>query len=436
MDALHSRCRLVSRCLPVILMALGTLSASAQNSASDLLSQAMGLAARGELGQAEILLEQARTAAPHNTEVLTALAKVKDRVGESQDAIAIFRQVADATPRSGEAHLNLAMALADSKDLTGALDEVSKAVELAPKLASVHLNRARILADMHRTDEARTEFALASRLAPTNADCYFYWALVEQEKENYAKESSLLQSVVASSAQQYEGAESTGREPLERVERRWRPLRSGGTCSRSIPTQAKRPIASRWRCETRTIKSPDGSWQRFHALQQQEKTVKQVNDLGNQAYHAMNNRQWPEAISLMRQALALCGDCQYQATLHKDLGLALCQSGDMQQGETELRIGPSIEPRGPGYPEGAGGDPSPVVTRPIYFLDPHARLVDAYVVRILVRLRVAFDGDRRQRVIRSLHGQPGEAHPELILRDSDSLARLQQLCRQDLAAQA
>ena len=101
-------------------------------------SQAMGLAARGELGQAEILLEQARTAAPHNTEVLTALAKVKDRVGESQDAIAIFRQVADATPRSGEAHLNLAMALADSKDLTGALDEATKAVELAPKLASAH----------------------------------------------------------------------------------------------------------------------------------------------------------------------------------------------------------------------------------------------------------------------------------------------------------
>ena len=124
--------------------------------------------------------------------------------------------------------------------------------------------------------------------------------------------------------------------------------------------------------------------QRFHALQQQEKTVKQVNDLGNQAYHAMNNRQWPEAISLMRQALALCGDCQYEATLHKDLGLAFMPERRYATGRDRTADGPSIEPRGPGYPEGTGGDPSPVVTRPIYFLDPHARLVDAYVVRILV----------------------------------------------------
>jgi len=346
MDALHSRCRLVSRCLPVILMALGTLSASAQNSASDLLSQAMGLAARGELGQAEILLEQARTAAPHNTEVLTALAKVKDRVGESQDAIAIFRQLANATPRSSEAHLNLAMALADSKDLTGALDEVSKAVELAPKLASVHLNRARILADMHRTDEARTEFALASRLAPTNADCYFYWALVEQEKENYAKESSLLQSVLRLQPNNTKALNLLG-ESLWNESKEdeaiavWRhllkidPSASEATYSLSLALRNKDDQESR------------RLMQRFHALQQQEKTVKQVNDLGNQAYHAMNNRQWPEAISLMRQALALCGDCQYEATLHKDLGLALCQSGDTRQGETELRTAHQLNPADP-----------------------------------------------------------------------------------------
>ena len=327
-------------------MALGTLSASAQNSASDLLSQAMGLAARGELGQAEILLEQARTAAPHNTEVLTALAKVKDRVGESQDAIAIFRQLANATPRSSEAHLNLAMALADSKDLTGALDEVSKAVELAPKLASVHLNRARILADMHRTDEARTEFALASRLAPTNADCYFYWALVEQEKENYAKESSLLQSVLRLQPNNTKALNLLG-ESLWNESKEdeaiavWRhllkidPSASEATYSLSLALRNKDDQESR------------RLMQRFHALQQQEKTVKQVNDLGNQAYHAMNNRQWPEAISLMRQALALCGDCQYQATLHKDLGLALCQSGDMQQGETELRTAHQLNPADP-----------------------------------------------------------------------------------------
>jgi len=340
------RCRLIPRCLPVIVLAAGTLTASAQNPASDLLTQAMALAARGELGQAEILLEQARSAAPHNIEVLTALAKVKDRVGESQDAIAIFRQVADATPRSGEAHLNLAMALADSKDLTGALDEATEAVELSPKLASARLNRARILADMHRTDEARTEFALATRLAPTNADGFFYWALVEQEKENFLKESSLLQTVVRlqpnnAKALNLLGGSLWNESKEDEAIAVWRrvlkidPNASEATYSLALALRNKDSQESRL------------LMQRFHALQQQEKTVKQVNDLGNQAYHAINNRQWPDAISLMRQALALCGDCQYEATLHKDLGLALCQSGDTRQGETELRTAHQLNPADP-----------------------------------------------------------------------------------------
>lgn len=145
--------------------------ASANGQAAELLTQGLDMAEHGQLAQAEVELEKARAAAPGDVEVLTALAKVKGRIGELPDAIVIFRQVIAIVPRSTKAHLNLAIALADKFDLLGALDEASRAIELSPESAPARLNRARILADLHRSDEARVEFASASRIDPSNPDC-------------------------------------------------------------------------------------------------------------------------------------------------------------------------------------------------------------------------------------------------------------------------
>ena len=168
--------------------------ASAQS--STFLKRGLHLAEHGELAQAEAELEQARALTPDDVEVLTALAKVKGRIGELPAAIVIFRQVVADIPSSADAHLNLAIAMADNSDFSNALDESTKAIELSPDLASAHQNRARILADLHRLDEARLEFARASQLAPANPDCFYYWALVEKDSGNLNKESQLLSKVV------------------------------------------------------------------------------------------------------------------------------------------------------------------------------------------------------------------------------------------------
>ena len=337
--------------LVLFLLSLGAMAqgqASAQSSlekkTADLMTQGLNLAAQGQFAQAEVVLEQARAGAPHNAEVLTALAKVKVRSGDLSGAVALFREVVDATPRSTDAHLNLALALADNADLNGALLEASKAVELSPKLALAHLNRARILADLHRSDDAIAEFAIASRLAPTNADCFYYWALVEQEKFNYAKEAELLRTVVRLQPHNEKALNLLGVSLLTESKDAeaiavWRKLLAVNPDSSAATYSLSMALRSTSPQESKQLLA------RYHMLQQREKQLTQVNSLGNEAYQAINNRQWPEAIRALREAIGICADCKMEARLHKDLGLALCQSGDIHAGEAELRIALRLDPK-------------------------------------------------------------------------------------------
>src|SRR5260370_24032867 len=128
--------------------------------------------------------------------MLSVDAKVKGRLGEYGSAVALLKRVIGLTPQSAQAHVDLAIALADSGDLNSALAETATAISIAPGLAIAHLNRARILGDMKQDREADDEFAIAARLAPGNPDCYFYWAFAERAQGNFTKETELLQKVV------------------------------------------------------------------------------------------------------------------------------------------------------------------------------------------------------------------------------------------------
>lgn len=160
--------------------------------ANDLKERARGLVAEGQLAEAELVLAQAERLAPSDPVVLTLEGKVKRRLGEPGSAILLFQRVIQLTPKSGEAHVNLAIALADSGNLSGALTETSRAIALAPNLPTAHLNRARILDDMKMDREAAIEFAVASELDPKNPDCYFYWSFAERATGNLAEEAKLL----------------------------------------------------------------------------------------------------------------------------------------------------------------------------------------------------------------------------------------------------
>jgi tetratricopeptide (TPR) repeat protein len=314
--------------------------------ANQLFSKGLELARQGQLAEAEQILEQARRLAPNNTELLTVLGKVKGKIGEREPAIALFRQVIQLSPQSAEAHLNLGIALADDTQLDSALHEVSIAIHLAPKLASAHLTRARLLVDLHRPDDAVAEFAITCRLAPNDPEGYYYWALLERDEGKFAKEASLLQTVVKLQPQNYEAFYLLGCSLSDQSKE----LEAIAAWRRAIALNPNysRPIYRLWQSLRRT-NSPEAKQlqQRFLAIQKQKDSLGEIKSLGNQAYIAMQAQNWSAAIPLLRQALSLCGDCSVEADLHKDLGLALCRNGDIQEGQTELRIALKLNPDDP-----------------------------------------------------------------------------------------
>lgn len=310
---------------------------------SQLLSRGLDLARQGELAEAEPILEQAQRLAPDDPEVLTVLGKVKGKLGERDLAVTLFRRVTQLTPRSAEAHLSLAIALADEMQLDSALHECSVAVQLAPGLAAAHLTRARLLAGLHRADDAAAEFSVASRLAPQDPESYYYWALLERDQGNSRKEAALLQTVVKLQPQNERafyllGCSLSAQSKETEAVAAWR--KAIALDPDYIPA-----IYRLWQSERETNPAEANELQqRFSALRKQSNKIGEVRSLGNQAYLAMKARHWSEAIPLFRQALDLCGDCSLDAGLHKDLGLALCSSGNTAECQTELRTALKLNP--------------------------------------------------------------------------------------------
>src|SRR4029077_19878435 len=177
---------------------LGSISAAAQGAtpSSELLDQGRKLLEAGKLAEAELVLDRAEKLAPSDSVILNLDAKVKGRLGEYASAVGLLERVIRLIPQSAEAHVDLAIALADSGDLNSALAETATAISIDPALAIAHLNRARILSDMNRDGEARVEYALAARLAPGNPDFYFYWLFCGGGEGNFPQKNEIVRKVV------------------------------------------------------------------------------------------------------------------------------------------------------------------------------------------------------------------------------------------------
>ncbi len=314
--------------------------------ADHLLQEGLALARQGRLAEAGSVLQQAQALEPKNAQVLTALAQVKGRTGDLPGAVQLLRDVAQAQPKSPDAYVNLAVALADEGELPEALAETGKALALAPGLASAHLNRARLLADLHRIPEARAEFAEAGRLAPSDPDCFYYWALVERDGGDFAKESLLLRKVVKlqpgnSKAYELLGDSLAAQSKQPEALAAWRAALAIDPNSTAALYSLSRGLQRADPAEAKRLRD------QFAAVQQEQKRIDAVKALGNQAYVAMGEHKDAEAIQLFRQAIEQCEGCEVAAGLHKDLGLALCRSGDVASGKKELQTALQLDPNDP-----------------------------------------------------------------------------------------
>lgn len=313
------------------------------SSADELFAHGQTLVQQGRLAEAEVTLDRAESISPNDSRILTLLGKVKGRLGQFPEAKALFQRVIELSPQSADAHVNLAIVLSDSGALPNALEETGKAIAIDPNLAAAHLTRARVLDDLKMWPEAEAEFALACRLAPDDPDGYFYWSLVEREERNYAHESALLQRVVKLQPNDDKAYVLLAKSLMHQSRR-----------SEAIPAMrhalAINPKSEEamWMLSRALVSSdPEESkrlQEQFAALHKESATADRSKAIGNDAYRSFVAQDWPKAIQLFREALQMCGDCEIQATLHKNLGLVLCRAGNVEEGTSELRRALALNP--------------------------------------------------------------------------------------------
>jgi tetratricopeptide (TPR) repeat protein len=342
----NNRSRVLALTVVCCALNLGSIFAAAQQEAppsSELLDQGRKLLEAGKLAEAELVLDRAEKLAPSDSVILSLDAKVKGRLGEYASAVALLKRVIGLIPQSAQAHVDLAIALADSGDLNNALAETATAISMDPALAIAHLNRARILSDMNRDGPARDEFALAARLAPGNPDCYFYWSFGERAQGNFTKEAELLRKVVKLQPGNVKAHIKLADSLLD--QNRTAEAVAELRIALAIDPDSVQAIYKLSHALRTT--DPDESKRlraQFDRLKAQNSVLDQAKALANEAFHAFTVQDWREAVRLFSEAVETCGDCEIESTLRRNLGLTLCREGQIQLGADELRKALALNP--------------------------------------------------------------------------------------------
>jgi tetratricopeptide (TPR) repeat protein len=82
----------------------------------------------------------------------------------------------------------------------------------------------------------------------------------------------------------------------------------------------------------------------FERVQAEQHISDRAQTLGNFALASANAHDWPQAVSQLKEAIQVCGQCSALAQLHKDLGLIYCRSGSLHEGRSELLEAQKLTP--------------------------------------------------------------------------------------------
>jgi tetratricopeptide (TPR) repeat protein len=315
-------------------------------SSSPELQRGIALAQKGEFTKAEEAFEQAVALHPSDARALTALGQVQEQLGKLPESIETFGKVIALDPQSADAHENLGIALGDRSDLADALKESSIATQLAPRSASAHFLRGRLLTDLGKHEEAKSEFRKTLDIAPEYAEALYYWATLEGDEGNTEMQGNLLKRYVRLRPDQATALHQLAH-VLEEEHRdseavaAWRraialnPQDSGAIYSLARALRQTNPAESRQLME------------RVQELGRDQRTIDQIQQLGNQANAKMYEANYKGAIEDLTNAVVLCGRCKLLGALKKNLGLAYCHAGQLDAGERELKISESLVPDDP-----------------------------------------------------------------------------------------
>jgi tetratricopeptide (TPR) repeat protein len=301
------------------------------------------LARQDAFSQAEQEIRSALEIDPDNVEASSALGMLQAKTGRAIEAVESFRKVVALQPHSSDAHLNLGIALVDRYDRTTGFKEFLEAARLDPNSPGVHYNLGRFFFETAKYDQARTELETASRLLPNFAGALYFLALTERQVNHVERAIELFQKVVALQPDNADAQYLLGRN-LERAGKTAEAIAHWKMALQADPNQSE-ALYNLARTLNRMHDPEAQQYQdRFHSLQEKQQTAERLGVLGNFAIHAANAQNWPQALQQMQEAIALCGQCEEAAHLHRNLGLMYCRTGNLEDGEKELRAALALNP--------------------------------------------------------------------------------------------
>ena len=131
-----------------------SLSTKATLSAETHIATGRLLESRDQFAAAQIEYEKASKLEPKNVIALVSLARLQDRQGKPDEAIATYQKAAKADPKSALVQNDLGLCYARKRDLPSAIATLTKAVEMEPKKPNYRNNLATVLVEAGRAEEA------------------------------------------------------------------------------------------------------------------------------------------------------------------------------------------------------------------------------------------------------------------------------------------
>lgn len=318
----------------------------APSSADASLNRGLKLAAKGRWLEAEQTVREALQTQPDDPAALTVLGKILARTGRVEEALTTLQRVVEVQPRSADAHLNLGILMADSGDLAGANAEFQRAVNLDPASSAAHYNKGRALLDLGRTEQARSELERAIELDSRYTAAQYSLAVLEKDASNLEKSSKLLYRLLQIDANNTKARYLLGviLEQLSNVKeavRQWEKV---------LETDPNHRLALFRLSQSLRLTDPEKASyynQRFFALRRQQNLADRAGTIGDTALVLAKAGNYPEAISKLREAIGICGDCSARGLLHKNLGLIYARAGEYESAAVELKVAGKLLPNDP-----------------------------------------------------------------------------------------
>lgn len=304
---------------------------------------AIALTQLGRQEEAEQHLREALRLLPENPYVLTALGMTLVRQKRAAEAVPFFAQAERANPRSALAALNTAIALADAAQLDAAADKFKDVIRLDPRNLEAHRQLGRVLLHLRRFEEAREANLRAIALKGGDATTLRQLGLLESMTGNHQEAARWYERAVSAGAADGDTLFKLGKELLE-IGRKEEAVANLKQAVERDPSNLQalyvlmRALSKQHPEQARQIES------RMRAVRESEMSTARARLLSNSALQAAQRQEWEHALSQLREALEVCGACADRATLYRNLGLILAQSGDRAQAMRELEQALRLDP--------------------------------------------------------------------------------------------